>query len=374
MIVRSRLTVAVLSSLVLCLPAFSAAQTLPPSITATAAQGSTVVIVGKNLGGTTAVTVGEGALTGLQVNAEGTTVTGTLSWSAAPGSYVLRLTATPPLTGSIVSAAVECTSPKPMANWVCLNGGWVPADHPLTHTEPPPAEPVTLTFVLTIGAGGEPGPAGPAGPAGVAGPAGPAGANGAPGATGPAGPQGAAGPQGPQGPAGAAGAAGSQGSQGPIGPQGPQGIQGAQGIQGPQGPQGDPGPQGPAGSAGASVTYKGRAAQGPDTGYIRLDEMDYYSTWLDMTELRHPATCTFTRLSIRAGNTGTAFNVSYYLTVNGVDSALTCSLTTSTTDFTTCVGTTPVAVAADDMIALKYVSASPSASVPLMVGLVCQPQ
>jgi len=73
------------------------------------------------------------------------------------------------------------------------------------------------------------GPAGPAGPAGAAGAAGPTGPAGPAGAPGPAGLAGAAGAQGPQGPAGAQGATGAAG---PIGPQGPAGAAGAQGPAG----------------------------------------------------------------------------------------------------------------------------------------------
>ena len=65
------------ASLCVAAPYVSAAQQLP-TISATAANGANVVIVGKNLGGTTEVTVGEATLTSLAVNAEGTTVTGTL--------------------------------------------------------------------------------------------------------------------------------------------------------------------------------------------------------------------------------------------------------------------------------------------------------
>src|SRR5262245_29362758 len=295
MIVRSRWPVTLLFSL--CLPALPAAQTQTPSITATAAQGQTVVIVGKHLGGTTAVAVGEGTLTNLQVNQEGTTVTGTLSWTAAPGSYVLRLTAIPTVqsvSGEPASAESACTSPKPMPDWVCVNGGWVPADHPLTHSEePPPSAPVTLTFVLTIGAGGpagEPGPAGPAGPAGVDG------APGAPGASGAAGPQGPAGPQGAQGPAGADGAAGAQGPAGNQGSPGTQGPQGDPGPEGPEGPEGPQGPQGASGSSGPSVSFSARGAQDGTTGYISLVVRDTYSAFPDTLEAIPPAACPLPRL------------------------------------------------------------------------------
>jgi hypothetical protein len=367
--------VGLLSSCFLCLSVLPAqAQAQTPSITATAAQGSTVVIVGKHLGGTTAIAVGEGALTDLQVNSEGTTVTGTLSWTAAPGSYVLRLTATPPAEGSpgsIVSQASECGSPKPMADWVCLNGGWVPPDHPLTHEQDPaPSDPVTLTFVLTIGAGG------PAGEPGPAGPAGPAGANGAPGeagATGPAGPQGAAGPQGtqgPQGPAGADGAAGAQGAQGPAGSQGSQGPQGPQGPEGPEGPEGPQGPAGSGGSSGPSVSFAQRAYQSGLTGYISPVVEATASTFLDMMQSLLPVTCTFTHLTVRVPQTLQAVNLDYVLNVNGVDTALVCSMTSSTTDATTCFGTTPVAATAGDLIAIKFVAAQ-NISHNFHFGLVC---
>jgi hypothetical protein len=63
--------------------------------------------------------------------------------------------------------------------------------------------------------------------------------------------------------------------------------------------------------------------------------------------------------------------VDYYLNVNGVNTALTCSLTSSTTGFSTCVGTNPVAVAADDLITVSYVAAQ-SFTANLMFGLVCE--
>jgi hypothetical protein len=48
---------------------------------------------------------------------------------------------TPPPTTPPAPAA--CATPSPAAGWVCVNGGWVPPDHPLalTGTTPPPTTP-----------------------------------------------------------------------------------------------------------------------------------------------------------------------------------------------------------------------------------------
>lgn len=69
-----------------------------------------------------------------------------------------------------------------------------------------------VTFYVTVGAEGSVGPQGPQGTTGATGPQGPVGAMG---------PQGASGPQGPSGPAGATGPTGPQGLAGPTGPAGP---------------------------------------------------------------------------------------------------------------------------------------------------------
>src|ERR1700754_2119629 len=124
---HSRITRLVLSvSLCAAAPYLAAAQQLP-TISATAANGANVVIVGKNLGGTTEVTVGEEAVTSLAVNADGTTVTGTLSVVPARGSYVLTLRA----VASPGDPPATCAPPQPMADWVCIGTGWVPPNHPL---------------------------------------------------------------------------------------------------------------------------------------------------------------------------------------------------------------------------------------------------
>ncbi len=75
------------ASLCVAVPYLAAARQLP-TISATAANGANVVVVGKNLGGTTEVTVGEAALTSLAVNPDGTTVTGTLP--SVPGARFVR--------------------------------------------------------------------------------------------------------------------------------------------------------------------------------------------------------------------------------------------------------------------------------------------
>jgi len=82
------------------------------------------------------------------------------------------------------------------------------------------------SFDATIGVAGPTGPTGAAGPTGPAGPSGPAGTTGPIGATGPAG------LRGPAGPTGSAGAMGVQGPVGPTGPTGPAGPQGSAGAPG----------------------------------------------------------------------------------------------------------------------------------------------
>lgn len=52
---------------------------------------------------------------------------------------------TPPALPPPPPGAVDCVTVQPMSTWVCVNGGWVPPDHPLalsapsTPTPPPPA-------------------------------------------------------------------------------------------------------------------------------------------------------------------------------------------------------------------------------------------
>lgn len=52
------------------------------------------------------------------------------------------------LTAILIAAAVTCSSPQPGANWVCVNGGWLPPGHPEipanTTPQPGPAPSPTL--------------------------------------------------------------------------------------------------------------------------------------------------------------------------------------------------------------------------------------
>jgi len=165
--------------------AVAAAQGTAPSISATTVDYTVsppqISIAGANFG------TGQGTVTldGLSsitlLTWTNTVITGQLSATQAPGTFVLQVT----------------TSSSTVAS-----------------------------FDATIGAAGPNGPSGPAGSTGPAGPTGP---------TGPPGPAGATGPAGPQGPGGPTGPTGAMGAQGPAGPTGPAGAAGPQGGTGPAG-------------------------------------------------------------------------------------------------------------------------------------------
>jgi hypothetical protein len=106
-------------------------------------------------------------------------------------------------------------------------------------------------------------------------------------------------------------------------------------------------------------------------GYVDFTERDSTSSDVELVETRIPIACTFTRLSIRTNQTVQAVDYTYSLMVNGVETALSCTLTMSTTGFSTCAGNTPVSVAADDLIALKY-SSTQTQIANFLYGLVCQ--
>ena len=196
--------VAMMLGLLLATGPVSAQQSNAPAITAAAASGNTVVVVGRNLQGIGTLVIGDVTAASVASNGDGTVVTATLPGELLPGTYALALTA----TTAPVSAA--CGSPKPANDWVCVQGGsWVPADHPSAAGQVGTS--ATLAFMVAVGG------TGPAGPAGPQGPQGPAGA----GLLGPMGPAGPAGIPGAMGPAGVAGPAGPQGPVGPVGPTGP---------------------------------------------------------------------------------------------------------------------------------------------------------
>lgn len=212
------------------------------AITATGLTGTTVVVTGTDLQGTTQLMVGDIVATGLAIDPSGTMVTATIPPLVA-GSYALRLTVSQGPGSGI------CVPPRPGPDWICVPGGlWVPPGHPLATS---PGASSALTFVLTVGAGGAIGPAGPAGPQGPSGPAGPAGAVGATGPVGATGATGAAGVAGPTGATGPAGVQGVTGATGPVGATGPAGVPGATGATGPAGATGATGATGPTGATGA---------------------------------------------------------------------------------------------------------------------------
>lgn len=123
--------------------------------------GSTLFVVGRNLGSNPEVMIGDQPVSDVSVDATGTRLTGTMP-VVEPGTHLLHVS--------------RGQAPK-------ANG----------------------TLVVTVGYHGGSGPQGPPGPEGSMGPAGPAGEQGPPGPQGPAGPAGPIGPQGPQGPAGPSG-------------------------------------------------------------------------------------------------------------------------------------------------------------------------
>jgi len=187
------------------------------TITSADVSGSGVVTLnGANLQNPTQVTVGGLLLTSLVATPDGTQVSGLLPSVLPPGSYLVAFN-----SQSSVLPPGGCTTARPAPSWVCVNGGWIPSDHPLAVAV---VRNQAVSFVVTIGPAGTPGPAGPAGATGSTGPAGATGSTGPAGATGPAGPTGSTGPVGPTGatgPMGPTGATGPMGPTGPIGPTGP---------------------------------------------------------------------------------------------------------------------------------------------------------
>jgi hypothetical protein len=138
--------------------------------------GTTLFVTGYNFGRFPQVTVGELVVGGVNVNREGTSLSGILP-ALPPGSYELR-----------------------------VSRGW--------------AKNQTGTLSLAIAPAASDSAAGAQGPQGPEGPMGPQGPEGV------AGPQGPAGPQGLQGPKGDTGAPGAPGVQGPAGPAGAAGRDG----------------------------------------------------------------------------------------------------------------------------------------------------
>src|SRR5262249_57824044 len=147
------------------------------TITAAAVSGNTVVLIGTNLQNPTQVTVGGQVLTGLSVDPSGTQLTGTTPITLTPGTYLVTF------ASQLAAPPSSCATVQPAPTWLCVNGGWLPPDHPAAH---PPSTSQALAFTVSVSSGVA-GPAGPAGSQGPIGPAGPTGATGVPGATGPQG-------------------------------------------------------------------------------------------------------------------------------------------------------------------------------------------
>ena len=191
-----------------------------PAITGAAVSGTTVIVSGVNLHGSTGLSVGGQVTSGVAANAEGTLVTGTLPVALNPGSSPLELTAA-------ATSTAACIGNAPGVNWVCADGAWVPPDHPIAiefrNRSSAARFVVTVGGVGAVGATGATGPTGPTGPTGAAGATGAlgaAGASGVPGSVGATGPTGSTGPPGVLGAMGGAGATGAPGAIGATGPPG----------------------------------------------------------------------------------------------------------------------------------------------------------
>jgi beta-glucosidase len=70
------------------------------------------------------------------------------SWSTASGNYTVHvgtssadtpLEATAPVSASGPVPPASCPTVQPAAGWVCVNGGWLPPDHPLAKGAPAPS-------------------------------------------------------------------------------------------------------------------------------------------------------------------------------------------------------------------------------------------
>jgi hypothetical protein len=199
------------------------------------------------------------------------------------------------------------------------------------------------------------------------------------GPTGPAGPVGGPGPIGPAGaagPAGSVGRAGAAGAAGPVGPIGPAGAAGAAGSAGPAGPSG------PAGPAGSSSTFYSTAlelpgftatAWNPVSGINGFNNFNTHPNPLALTPLilneivqaTVPNACTLNNLSVRVspnipalaagGNDTLTFSMMH----NGVITALSCTLTVSSTAIETCSdASNPVSVNAGDLIAFYFTNSN----------------
>jgi hypothetical protein len=181
-------TLFVLIMAIAAMPRAAAAQT--PTVTAGAVSDTSLTLVGTNLQNPTTVVVSGQALSNVSVSSDGTTLTGTLPGTLNPGTYLVNINFT---TTSAPPPPSTCLSVQPLPDWVCVNGGWVPPNHPLASggggSTPTPTSTTAASFIVAVGGTGPAGPAGPAGPQGLPGPQG---LQGLIGPTGPAGPAGAA--------------------------------------------------------------------------------------------------------------------------------------------------------------------------------------
>ena len=182
----------------------------------------------------------------------------------------------------------------------------------------------------------------------VSGPQGPTGAQGAQGDTGP---QGSQGPTGPQGPTGATGSVGSQGATGPQGPQGTQGAAGPQGSQGPQGPQGP------------SATVVGGGTGSTNLSATAATFVSAFNSSASGTESAVdqllPIDGTFSQFYIRLdGSPGSGNSYALTLRKNGVDTALTCTVSGTATECSDTNAADSVSFLAGDIISIKAVPSS----------------
>jgi hypothetical protein len=158
----------------------SAADTTAPSVSVTSPKAGAVVSGTVALGASASDNVGVASVwftvDNATVGGEDPSAPYGINWtstSVANGSHVIRAlardaagnartsspvtvtvqngTSTPP--PSTPSSPVSCTTTKPVSNWVCVNGGWLPPDHPLAiaaglgspPAAPPPSTPPPST-------------------------------------------------------------------------------------------------------------------------------------------------------------------------------------------------------------------------------------
>src|SRR5262245_191322 len=123
------------------------------TITASSVSGDTVTLIGTNLHNPTQVTVGGQTLVGVTVDPSGTQLIGTTPVTLTPGTYLLTFVSqtSPP--------ASSCSSFQPDPSWVCVNGGWLPPNHPAA-IQPTTTQAVAFTVTMSSGAMGPAGPTG----------------------------------------------------------------------------------------------------------------------------------------------------------------------------------------------------------------------